>query len=84
MANLMTCEHTDYDIIIDPQASEDSNVRRLMFRARCQSCRMPLRFIGIDEGCSLMRPSISADGLTVWIPGVMGIDEPETVRRLAS
>ena len=78
------CHHTDYEIIIDPQHEDDSNVRRLMLRARCQHCKEPLRFIGIDEGSSLLRPCASPDGFTAWIPGVMGVEDVESYERLAS
>lgn len=80
----MSCQHTDYDIFFDPQASDDSNVRRLCIRARCAHCRTPLRFIGIEEGSSLLRPSTSADGFTAWIPGVMGVEDVEHESRRPS
>lgn len=78
------CHHTDYDMLIEPEAYEDTNVRRLVMQVRCKHCKQPLRFIGIDEGCSLLRPSIDSDGFRVFIPGVMGIDDAEVENRLAS
>ena len=80
----MTCYHHYYDIEVDPHAYEDTNVRRFALRVRCRHCKQQGRFLGVAEGVSLSRPCMSADGFTVLLPAVMGFDDPEYERRLAS
>ncbi len=81
----MSCFHTDLTFeLAPPEAYEDTNVRRVLLRVHCKKCKEPLRFIGIDAGASLTRPCTSADGFTVIIPGVMGIDDVVHERRMAS
>jgi hypothetical protein len=80
----MTCHHHIYEYELDPEAYDDTNVRRFALRARCQQCKQPVRFIGVEEGSSLMRPCSSPDGFMIVLPAVMGIEEPEHERVFAS
>ena len=77
----MTCLHPIIELDYVPQASDDTNVMVLSIRAQCSVCG-PLRFIGVDEGLSLRRPSSSTDGCVVHMPMVPEFEEVEHTQRL--
>lgn len=81
----MSCFHPRIELDYIPQAFDDTKAIVLSISARCRVCG-PLRFIGIDEGLSLSRPSSSTDALVVRMPVVPQFDEieREATRRLAS
>lgn len=77
----MNCLHPIIELDYVPQASNDTNVLVLSIRAQCSVCG-PLRFIGVDEGISLRRPSTSTDGCVVHMPIIPNFEEVEHERRM--
>ena len=79
----MSCQHKWIEMDYVPQIAGDTNVLVMTMRATCRDCG-PLRFLGIDEGLSLSRPSTSTDGCVLHLPVIAEMDEPERERMLAS
>ncbi len=75
----MNCEHPEIVLDYVPQVSGDTNVIMLTMRVCCAQCG-PLRFIGIDMGLSLNRPSTSVDGCILHLPVIGELEEAEAGR----
>lgn len=64
----MSCDHSDYDFRITPEAYSDSKVRRFIIVAYCQHCQEPARWLGAEVGDGLNQPMTSPDRCVLSLP----------------
>lgn len=71
------CPHPDIHYHINTVCFEDSNVKSVEIKAKCNVCQMTMVFLGCPLGVSFKQPTASLGGDEIRLPMCGELDGPD-------